>query len=78
ISIGQNGLIAPYVHIYTGSHPLKASHRIVENSDGASYVTSRMPVTIGDNVWVGGNSVMCPGVEIGHNVTIGAGSVVTK
>ncbi|TLF43046.1 sugar O-acetyltransferase [Maribacter aurantiacus] len=78
ISIGQNVLIAPYVQIYTASHPLKASDRIVENSDGASYVTSSMPVTIGDNVWIGGNSVICPGVEIGHNVTIGAGSVVTK
>lgn len=35
-------------------------------------------VTIGDNVWIGGNSVICPGVHIGNNVVIGAGSVVTK
>ena len=35
-------------------------------------------VTVGDNVWIGGNSVICPGVHIGNNVVIGAGSVVTK
>lgn len=78
ISLGKNVLIAPYVQIYTASHPLKASERIVENKDGASYVTSSLPVSIGDNVWIGGNAVICPGVVIGDNVTIGAGSVVTK
>ncbi|UWX53966.1 sugar O-acetyltransferase [Maribacter litopenaei] len=78
ITIGKNVLIAPYVQIYTASHPLKASERILENPKGASYVTSSLPVTIGDNVRIGGNAVICPGVTIGHNVTIGAGSVVTK
>ncbi len=78
ISIGQNGLIGPYVQIYTATHPLKASERIIKNADGASYVTSAKPVNIGDNVWIGGNSVIFPGVTIGNNVTIGAGSVVTK
>lgn len=74
ISIGKNGLIAPYVQIYTAIHPVKASERIVSNR----YLTSTKPVTIGDNVWIGGNSVIFPGVSIGDNVTIGAGSVVTK
>ncbi len=74
ITIGKNGLIAPYVQIYTANHPLKASERII----GKRYLTSTKPVTIGDNVWVGGNSVIFPGVTIGNNVTIGAGSVVTK
>ena len=78
ISIGKNVLIAPYVQIYTASHPLKAHARIMENKEGASYKTSSMPVSIGDNVWIGGNTVICPGVSIGNNVTIGAGSVVTK
>ncbi|MDC6389973.1 sugar O-acetyltransferase [Maribacter sp. PR1] len=78
ISIGENVLIAPHVQIYTASHPLKASERIVENRKGASYLTSSKPVSIGSNVWIGGNSVICPGVTIGDNVTIGAGSVVTK
>lgn len=78
ITIGKNGLIAPYVQIYTASHPLKASERINNTQSGAPYKTLTMPVTIGDNVWIGGNTVIMPGVTIGDNVTIGAGSVVTK
>ncbi|SIS52130.1 maltose O-acetyltransferase [Zobellia uliginosa] len=78
ISIGQNGLIAPYVQIYTATHPIKASDRIVEEGGGSRYLTHTKAVMIGDNVWIGGNSVIFPGVTIGNNVTIGAGSVVTK
>ena len=78
ITIGKNGLIAPYVQIYTASHPIKASERIIENGNSSYYLTSSKPVTIGDNVWIGGNSVIFPGVTIGNNVTIGAGSIVTK
>lgn len=78
ISIGKNGLIAPYVQIYTASHPLKASDRIIEKGLDSSYLTSTKPVTIGNNVWIGGNSVIFPGVTIGNNVTIGGGSIVTK
>ncbi len=78
ITIGKNGLIAPNVQIYTASHPIKASERIVDDGDGKRYLTSAKPVHIGDNIWIGGNSVILPGVTIGHNVTIGAGSVVNK
>jgi maltose O-acetyltransferase len=78
ITIGNNGLIAPYVQIFTANHPLKASERIIGKGTEARYLTSTKPVTIGDNVWIGGNSVIFPGVIIGNNVTIGAGSVVTK
>lgn len=78
ITIGENGLIAPYVQIYTASHPLKASERIIRQGDRTRYLTSVQPVTIGNNVWIGGNSIIFPGVTIGDNVTIGAGSVVTK
>lgn len=78
ITIGKNGLIAPYVQIYTTSHPLKASDRIYQDGERTGYHTSTKPVIIGDNVWIGGNSVIFPGVTIGNNVTIGAGSVVTK
>ena len=78
ISIGKNGLIAPYVQIYTANHPLKASDRIIQKGAHSRYLTSTKPVTIGDNVWIGGNCVIFPGVTIGNNVTIGAGSVVTK
>lgn len=77
ITIGKNGLIAPYVQIYTASHPLKASERI-HNNNGGGYYTFSKAVNIGDNVWIGGNSVIFPGVQIGNNVTIGAGSIVNK
>lgn len=78
IKIGKNCLIAPYVQIYTATHPLKASERIYQDGYSTRYHTYTKPVIIGDNVWIGGNSVIFPGVTIGNNVTIGAGSVVTK
>ena len=78
IRIGKNGLIAPYVQIYSAVHPLRASDRIFQEGENTRYRTSTKPVIIGDNVWIGGNSVILPGVTIGNNVTIGAGSVVTK
>ncbi|QDH78469.1 sugar O-acetyltransferase [Echinicola soli] len=82
IKIGKNGLIAPGVQIYTANHPLKASERIKSPPDRKEgepiYRTCSKPVTIGDNVWIGGNVCIMPGVNIGDNVTIGAGSVVTK
>lgn len=78
IQIGENALIAPYVQIYTATHPLKASERIINTGEESRYLTAARPVFIGDNVWIGGNSVIFPGVKIGDNVTIGAGSVVTK
>lgn len=78
IVIGKNGLIAPYVQIFTADHPLKASERIITKENKSRYITSTKPVKIGDNVWIGGNTVIFPGVNIGNNVTIGAGSVVTK
>lgn len=78
IQIGKNGLIAPYVQIYTAQHPIKASDRLVNQNGSTAYLTQSSPVIIGDNVWIGGNTVISPGVTIGNNVTIGAGSVVTK
>ncbi len=82
ITIGKNALIAPAVQIYTAYHPLKASERLQETEEGGSTMTfcktQSAPITIGDNVWIGGGSIILPGVTIGNNVTIGAGSVVTK
>ena len=78
ISIGKNALIAPNVQIYTASHPLKANERIVEEEASSRYLTYTLPISIGDNVWIGGGSIILPGVTIGDNVTIAAGSVVTK
>lgn len=79
IIIGKRAVIAPDVKIYTAFHPMKSSERFKQDEEGASYLcTSASPVVIGDNVWIGGGSVILPGVKIGNNVVIGAGSVVTK
>ena len=71
VTIGDNCQMAPNVAIYTAGHPVYPS---VRNS---SYEYGKA-ITIGDNVWIGGNTVICPGVHIGSNVVIGAGSVVTR
>lgn len=71
VKIGDNCQMAPNVAIYTAGHPI---HPVSRNS-GYEYGKE---VTIGDNVWIGGNTVICPGVKIGDNVVIGAGSVVTR
>ena len=73
IEIGSNVLIGPGVHFYTPTHPLKYSERIKPNGE---YVTTALPIKVGDNVWIGGNSSICQGVTIGSNSTIGAGSIV--
>lgn len=71
VTIGENVLLAPNVSIYTAGHPVHPAAR----QSGYEY---GIPVTIGNNVWIGGNVVITPGVHIGDNVVIGAGSVVTK
>jgi len=70
VTIGSNVFCAPGVQIYTASHPLNAEfRRSKENGE---------PVTIGDDCWIGGGAVICPGVTIGSGCVIGAGAVVTK
>lgn len=71
VRIGDNCLIAPNVAIYTAGHTIHAEAR----SRGYEY---GIEVVIGNDVWIGGNTVICPGVTIGDNAVIGAGSVVTK
>lgn len=81
ITIGNNALIAPGVQIYTAFHPQNAKERFGDIQTGGSFVfckTQSAPVTIGDNVWIGGGAIIMPGVRIGDNVVIGAGSIVTK
>lgn len=80
IIIGDNALIAPNVQIYTAYHPKKAEERFSSTgNDGFCFCKTRsLPVIIGNNVWIGGGTIILPGVEIGDNVVIGAGSVVTK
>lgn len=71
VRIGNNVMLGPNVAIYTAGHPI---HPVSRNS-GYEY---GIQVTIGDNVWIGGNAVIVAGVTIGQNAVIGAGSVVTK
>lgn len=71
ITIGDNVFFGPRVSLYTAAHPIDASVR----NTGLEY---GRPITIGNNVWVGGNVVVNPGVTIGDNVVVGSGSVVTK
>ena len=71
VKIGANAQIAPNVSIYTAGHPVHPESR----NTGYEY---GIPITIGDNVWIGGSVTILPGVTIGSNVVIGAGSVVTR
>lgn len=71
ITIGSNVQIAPLVQLYTATHPTDPAKRLA----GDEFA---LPITIGDNVWIGGGAIIGPGVTIGENTTIGAGSVVTK
>lgn len=78
ITIGDNSGIGPGVHIYAVTHPVTASERLACDGEGDTYWQSlALPVTIGKNVWIGGRSVILPGVTIGDRCTVGAGSVVT-
>ena len=70
VTIGNNVFFGPAVQVYTATHPLDAlKRRSRENAK---------PITIGDDCWIGGGSIICPGVTIGARCVIGAGSVVTK
>ncbi|MBE8997779.1 sugar O-acetyltransferase [Nostoc sp. LEGE 12447] len=71
VHIGDNVLCAPYVQIYTAYHPVEPEIRLSGRELAA-------PINIGNNVWIGGSAIICPGVTIGDNTTIGAGSVVVK
>jgi maltose O-acetyltransferase len=70
VTIGSNVLFGPGVQLYAATHPLDAIvRRTLELAE---------PITIGDDCWIGGSTVICPGVTIGAGCVIGAGSVVTK
>lgn len=71
VTIGDNVLFGPNVQVYTAGHPVDPEERLTMLEYGKA-------IAIGDNVWIGGAAIICPGVTIGSNSTIGAGSVVTK
>ncbi|KAK1933799.1 Maltose O-acetyltransferase [Phytophthora citrophthora] len=71
ITIGDRVMLAPNVQLYTASHPLDPEER-------SSGLEIGKPITIEDDVWIGGNATVVPGVTIGRGAVIGAGSVVTK
>ena len=71
VVIGSRSLFGPNVQIYTATHPMDHNVR-------ASGLENAKPIRIGEDVWIGGSAVICPGITIGDRSVIGAGSVVTK
>lgn len=71
ITIGEDVQIAPRVQLYTAGHPLDP----VIRRSGLEFA---LPITIAGNVWLGGGVIVCPGITIGENTVVGAGSVVTR
>ncbi|MFJ3623711.1 sugar O-acetyltransferase [Streptomyces iakyrus] len=71
ITIGEDCQIGPNVQLLTPTHPVEPEPR-------RDKLEAALPIVIGDNVWLGGGVIVCPGVTIGDNAVIGAGAVVTK
>lgn len=71
VTIGSRTLFGPNVQIYTATHP-------IDHVTRATGLEAAKPISIGEDVWVGGGAIICPGVTIGNRSIIGAGSVVTK
>ncbi|GGQ18622.1 maltose O-acetyltransferase [Streptomyces mutabilis] len=71
VTIGEDCQIGPNVQLLTPTHPLEPGPR-------RDKLEAALPITIGDNVWLGGGAIVLPGVTIGDNSVIGAGAVVTK
>jgi maltose O-acetyltransferase len=71
VTIGDDVQLGPYVQLLTANHPVEPGRRRDKWQSAA-------PIVIGDNVWLGGGVIVCPGVTIGANTVVGAGSVVTE
>ena len=71
ITIGAQAQLGPAVQLYTATHPMDAAER-------ASGIEAAHPITIGPRAWIGGGTIVLPGVTIGPDTVVGAGSVVTR
>lgn len=71
VRIGNHVMIGPMVQVYTAAHPIEPGPRI-------QGLEVAKPVTICDNVWIGGGAILLPGVQIGKNAVVGAGAVVSR
>ena len=71
VTIGSRTMFGPNVQIYTATHPMDP----VERASGLEFAK---PISIGENVWIGGGAIINPGVTVGNGVVIGAGAIVTK
>jgi maltose O-acetyltransferase len=71
ITIGDDVQVGPNVQFLTPTHPVEAEPRRAK-------LEAARPITVGDNVWLGGGVILCPGVSIGENTVVGAGAVVTR
>ncbi|GGA78626.1 sugar O-acetyltransferase [Ornithinibacillus halotolerans] len=71
VRFGDNCMLGPGVQLYTATHPLNP----IERNSGTEYAK---PITIGHNVWIGGNAIINPGITVGDNVVIASGAVLTK
>ncbi|MBB6452616.1 maltose O-acetyltransferase [Salirhabdus euzebyi] len=71
VRFGDNCMLGPGVQVYTATHPLNPTER----NSGKEFAK---PITIGNNVWIGGRAIINPGINIGNNVVIASGAVVTK
>ncbi len=80
IRLGDDVFVGPNVSFLTPIHPLLARERVLRlTPDGQPYTKEACnPISVGDRVWIGGNAVILPGVTIGRDTVIGAGSVVTR
>ena len=71
VTIGDDVQIGPYVQLLTPTHPMDATTR-------RAGWEAQQPVTVEDGAWLGGGVIVCPGVTVGENAVVGAGSVVTR
>jgi maltose O-acetyltransferase len=71
VTVGDDVQVGPYVQLLTATHPVEAEPRRAKWESGE-------PISIGDNAWLGGGVIVCPGVTIGADTVVGAGAVVTR